>query len=467
MLKRNAIVKFVFLAIIAILGILLCVCPFSVPYSANNYNGFIPAINKGFDLKGGVSALYECNVAEGNNENLSKAIDNSLENLENMFEYERFSELYVSRQGGNKINISASDALDINKAFTYIEDAKSIYFTVTQASDSVNSPEIYLTSSDIYKVYPNYDYENESYGITIEFNAQGDKNLQTIKDYANKTSNKTVYVYLGSINADNLFTQISASDIKSDSIFLTSSSNSYSISSGEDARKIAYSIAGGTLQVELKLIEISNVSAFLGTNTLLYISICLIITIIASFAFLWLRYGDLGLLGSFALVFYSILTAFFMQAIPFITLNLSGVFGLIVGYFVALLANVVIFEKIREEYAIGKKIHLSCKGGFKKALWPILDSHFILILIGLCIWIFAPTMLKCFGIALIVSSILSIFTSLVITRSFVSNYLLINSTKAKKLHLYRDKQVKEIRDEDVSIISEELVPNSAEGGNNE
>jgi preprotein translocase subunit SecD len=161
-----------------------------------------------------------------------------------------------------------------------------------------------------------------------------------------------------------------------------------------------------------------------------------------------------------------VLYIFIIQSIPFVTLNLSGVVASVIAFAVAVLSNAYVFEKIREEYAIGKKIHLSCKGGFKKALWGIVDSHAIMLLAGAFLWIFAPATLKVFGICIVVGSFLSAFSSLAMTRYFVNIYLPINSTKAKKLHLYRDKSVKEIKEE-VEIIPEDVASTLTMGGENE
>ena len=90
MVKKSGIVNFVFLSIIAILGILLCVCPFSVPYSSKNFNGFLGAINKSVDLDGGVSAIYNCTLPDGNNGNLTEAVDSSLSKIENILGNEGF-----------------------------------------------------------------------------------------------------------------------------------------------------------------------------------------------------------------------------------------------------------------------------------------------------------------------------------------------------------------------------------------
>ncbi len=458
MLKKNAIVKFVFLTILAVLGILLCVCPFGVPYTSNHYNGFINAINKGVDLDGGVSAIYNCTLPEGSDGNLTEAIDNSLSKIENIFAQERFSQLYVERQGGNKVYILASsDAYEMNKAFSYMENGKKLSFTSTQISDTVTNPNVYLTSSDIKSVKADYDYDASSYGVRLELTKEGSTKLENLKKIADSTTNKTIYVYLGELESKNLFSEIETSSIntKNNKIFLTASTNgNYTSSTAEDVREIAYSITGGIIDVDLNLIEVSRISPVFGKNTQLYIGICLLIVIALAFILLCVRYGELGLVGSLALIFYLVLFAFFMQSIPFITLTLSGVVGSVVSFLLAVGAIMIIFEKMRDEYKLGKKIHLSCKGGFKRSLWTILDLNAILILASIFIWVLAPSSLKCFAITIILGSLISIFISLALLRWFVNIYLEINSSKPKRIGFYRDKNVLEIKDENVEIVGE-------------
>ena len=469
MLKRNSIIKFILTTIIAILGILLCVCPFSVPYSTNVYNGIIPAINMASDINGGITAVYECSISN-NEEGLSQAIDNSLSKIETMFSTEKFSELKVSRQGGNKIYILASGeyANEFNDAFSYIADGKEISFTAVSVSDDNQNPEVYANSSVIKKAYVDYDYEEESYGVRVEFTKEGLEEINTLKSYAKSLSNDSVYVYLGEISSENNLAKVDVEDLGNESLFITASSTgSYSTSTADDARAIAYSIIGGAIDVDLNLLEISNISPILGQNTKLYLSIALAVLVASTFVCLIIRYRHLGLLACLALTFYLILFSFFLMTLPFVTLNLAGVIGSVLAFAVAVLAIIFLFEKIKEEYAMGKKIHLSCKGGFKRALWTILDSHFIVILTALLTWIFAPAMLKGFGISMILGALLSMFVSLVLMRLFVKNYLRINSSKAKKLGLYRDKSVKEVKDEEVQIIKEDVATQVTEGGSHE
>lgn len=469
MLKRNSIIKFILLAIIAILGVLLCVCPFSVPYSADVYNGFIPAINKGVDLNGGMTAIYQASLSDNTTEGLSDAIDSSLVKIQSMFETEKFSELSVRRQGGNKVYVLASGkyANQLNDSFDLFADAKPLSFTLSKVEDNSNS-EVIVDSSVVYKAYADYNYESESYGVRIEFTKEGIEEIKELKSFAEDSSVDKVYLYLGELTSTNTLAEVEVDDLGEKTLFITASSTgSYSTSSATDAREIAYSIVGGSLDVELKLLEVSKISPILGKNSNLLLSISLGTIVLLSYILLVVKYRHLGLLAILALTFNLVLFSFFMMALPFITLNLAGVIGSLCGYFLSVFAVIMLFEKIKEEYAMGKKIHLSCKGGFKKALWPILDSHIITIIISLFMWIFAPGMIKGFAVAMILSALLSAFTSLVIMRGLIKNYLKINSTKPKKMALYRDKTDKEIKDEEVEIIKEDVATFSVEGGSHE
>ncbi len=466
MLKKYSVVNFVLLVIIAIVGILLSVCPFNIPASTDRYNGFIGAIEKGIDLNGGVSAIYSVEV-KNSQEDITQSIDNSLQQIKDAFNnISSYSELYVTRQG-DKVRIEASGSQISDRTFDYLAYPEEIFITLEEVSDTLTNPTVYLSSTDISYAYVGYDYDNSAYTINLQLTELGNDKLETMLTYADDAGLGSAYVYIDQVSSDNSIGQITLADIGNTLVF-SSTDTDYSSSSNTQSAELAYKITSGALKVNLTLLEKSNIAPVLGKNTLLYIGIACIITIVLAFVFLIVRYGHLGLLGSLSLVFYLVLFAFFMQAIPFILLNLSAVFGCIFAFMLAIVANTFIFEKIKEEYAIGKKIHLSFKGGLKKALWPILDSHIVVILACIFIWIFAPTALKGFAICLMLGAILSMFTALVIIRYLLNIYLPLNSTKAKKLHLYRDKSVKEIANEESknNISEDVIVTDTIPGGNN-
>ena len=469
MLKKNSIVKFVLLVIIAVLGVLLCVCPFNVPGSSDRYNGFVAAINKGIDINGGVSALYSA-TASGSLSDLENNIDDSLSKIRSLLKLEGYSEVNVTRQGSDKVRIEVSDdAYDTSYNWTYLENGKEIEITIDQVSDTVTDARVYLSSQDIKSAYISYGYDsnnNGRYEINLELTKNGQSRLKNMKNDADEAAKSNAYVYLGGLAADNLLSTLTIDDID-ENIVIVSSHADYSSTSAENMQELIYTIVAGSLGYDMTLMETSIISPALGQNTALYLTIVSILIAVLSLLFIIIRYRHLGLLGCLSIIFGLVLFAFFMQAIPFITLNIATMFGCVVAFAIMLISNIIIFEKVRSEYAIGKKIHLSFKGGLKKALWPILDSHFILLIAGIMIWIFAPSVLKGFAIATVIGVLLSAFCSLVLTRYFMHLYLPINSTNAAKLSLYRDKSVRELSSEEVEILPEESAAEfSVEGGAN-
>lgn len=474
MLKKYSITNFVLLVIIAILGVLLSVCPFNVPTSTDRYNGFVGAIQQGVDLGGGVSAIYEAELnGTSYNTNIAEVIDSSLNKIEDGLNHNAdYTELFVTRQGDNKVRIEVSNTQDTDYTFRYLEDGKQIFITLDQASETLTNPDIYLESNEIQTAYVGYDYDNSVYTVVLEFTRDGQNSLSSLLDDADETSKTSAYIYINEVNSDNLLSTITIDDaINNNTLTFTSSdSTNYSSSSSTATLELVYSIIGGSLGVDLTLLETSYISPVLGENTLLYAGIASIVIIVLTLVLLCVRYGHMGLLGSLSINFYLILFVFFMQAIPFIVLNLSALFGCLFAFVLAVISNIFIFEKIREEYALGKKIHLSFKSGIKKSLWTILDSHIIIVLATAMLWIFAPSPLKGFAITIMLGALLSAFASLVITRYLLNIYLPLNSTKAKMLHLYRDKNVKEIKEDDKASQTqseqETLVTETTIGGNN-
>lgn len=463
MIKKYSIVSFVLLTVIAILGILLCVCPFSVPASTDQYNGFLNSIQKGIDLNGGVTAIYNCELSGNSNEDLPSLIDNSLVKIENLLEQENYPEMSIVRQGENKVRVEVSGAISDSEVFAYLQSGNELSFTLEQASDSVD-PTVYLNGDNLTNVSVYYDYESEGYGFTFTFSNQGRAELKQLKERAELTSSSTIYIYFGEVSSENLLGEITSDTISGNSFsFVVNSSNAIASNTTELSRTL-YEIVGSSLGYEISLIEASAVSPILGQNTLLYIGIASLVLIMAIYVALYIRYGTLGLLGILTNVFSLIIYLFLLQAIPFITLNLAGIFGSLLALMTCVISMSIIFEKIKKEYALGKKIHLSCRGGLKKALWPILDSHFILILASIFIWIFAPSSLKIFGITLILGALVSMFSSLVILRYLIKIYLPLNSKNAKAMRLYRDKNVKELKDEIIVVVEDEQSTNPDKGG---
>ena len=105
--------------------------------------------------------------------------------------------------------------------------------------------------------------------------------------------------------------------------------------------------------------------------------------------------------------------------------------------------SVIIFERIKEEYASGKRMHNAFNDGFKRSINAILDGQITTIIAAICLAIFGTGTIKGFAIVLLIGIIISLFTSLVVQRGLLKIYLAINNKNAKRAGLSREATVNE------------------------
>lgn len=441
--KKNSIINFVAMIVITILGIVLSVCSFDIPFTSYTYNGFANSISLGLDLAGGISVVYDCSIAkDSNTSDLDKAIDATVTRLESVITKE-YSEATITRQGNTKIRIEVPSVTNSDEIFDMIGEPTPLYMTLTQSS----SAEARIKGSDISNVQATVqkgDSGDYVYGVSVTFTKEGAKKFADLTGEA-ASGDKKIYIYLGEID-DSADMQLTCEQkITGGSTFISGSFNTM-----KDAEDYALKIMSGTFNVELELLESSVVSATLGGQALKLAIIGGFVGMFLIMLILWLRYGDFGFLASFALVMYTVLMLFFLQAISFVQLTLPGLAGIILSIGMAVDGTVIIFERVREEYRSGKKIPLSVKIGFKRAFWPIFDSNITTIITALVLYILGTASIQGFAITLLIGIVLSMFMNLVILRFLVKWYLPFNSVKAKKLHL--PKQIKHIKESEEAIV---------------
>lgn len=436
--KRNSIINFVAVAVLTIIGILLSVCSFKIPFTHTTYNGFANSISLGLDLAGGISAVYECSPSpDGGTQDLDKAIDATITRLTDVITKE-YSEATITKQGGTRIRIEVPSVTDSDEIFKMIGEPTPLYMTLEQKADA----KVYIKGADIADVQATMQKpEGESeyvYGVSVKFTDEGKDKFRELTRLAasDEYSEHKIYVYLGDVDdsADKILT--CEKEIGSGETFISGNFETM-----EDAEKYALSIMSGTFNVSLELLESSVISATLGTSALKYAIIGGAIGLFIIILLLWWRYGDFGWLASFALVIYIVLMLFFLQAIPFVQLTLPGLAGIILSIGMAVDGTVIIFEKFRAEYRSGKKMPTAARNGFKRAFWPIFDSNITTILTALVLYILGTSSIQGFAITLLIGIVLSLFMNLVVLRFFIKWYLPLNSVKYRRLHLPKQERV--------------------------
>ena len=190
----------------------------------------------------------------------------------------------------------------------------------------------------------------------------------------------------------------------------------------EEARTLSIQLESGRLQVPLRLIQESDVDALLGEESLRASLLAGLIGLALVVVFMLLYYRMAGLVAAMALVFYSLILLAVFKLAP-ITLTLSHIGGFILSIGMAVDANILIFERMKEEVRIGRTLASSMEVGFNRA-WPaIRDGNFsTLITCGVLIWFgdrLGGGLITGFAISLGIGVLISMFTAVVVSRNLL------------------------------------------------
>ncbi len=183
-----------------------------------------------------------------------------------------------------------------------------------------------------------------------------------------------------------------------------------------EAQTLAKQINSGALPIQLTVISQKQVSATLGKESLRQGLIAGVVGLILVMLFLIAYYRFLGVIAALALIIYAILLYAVIVVVP-ITMTLPGIAGIILTIGVASDANVVIFERVREEARSGKSPRAAILAGYKKGITAIIDANVVTLATAAILFLFATAGVKGFAFTLFVGVLLSLFTAVVATRA--------------------------------------------------
>jgi preprotein translocase subunit SecD len=184
----------------------------------------------------------------------------------------------------------------------------------------------------------------------------------------------------------------------------------------QEAQDLALTLKAGALPIPLKIIEERQVGPTLGEDAIQSGIISGIIGTLFVVAVMLLYYRTAGALAVMALALYVLLTLGALAMLD-ATLTLPGLAGLVLSIGIAVDANVLIFERIREELAAGKTVRLAVDEGFRHAMSAIIDSNVTTILTGLFLFQFGTGPVRGFAVTLILGIIASMITAIFVTRT--------------------------------------------------
>ena len=402
MSKTKSIVILTVLAIlIAFFGAASFVS-FEIPNSTKDYKSIFGTIGKGIDLEGGYYAVLTPKSGETAS---SEEIDAVIETLRSRLDENGYTEATITRQdNGLRVEIPAIDNPD--EVMELIGDQGELQFRDSKGNVKVRGEHVKDARSG-------YD-ENGDPTVYLEFTSEGAtlfaSATKAIAAKEDGVENK-LSIYLG----DRLISSPTVSaEIPNGQATITG------IDSIDTAKTIASVIKSGSLKIDFQISESRQISATLGDNVLNGAMLAAGIGLIVIFILMIVFYGGMGIAASLALMIYVILYVAILAIFPGVQLTFPGIAGIILSIGMAVDANVVIFERIKDEYRNGKRVKAAVDSGFKRAVITVLDSNVTIIIASVVLWIFCSGSIKGFAITLGIGVLVSLFTAIFVTRGLMA-----------------------------------------------
>ncbi len=439
-----------------LLGILVIVLvAVQVALHPLGFSGRVPTIvspvlriNQGLDLRGG-SML----VLEGQDTSTVKATPEAVEAAMSVIE-RRIDQLGVveptiQRQGPNRIIIELPGIDDPDRAIRLIGKTALLEFvdtgtqplprgarwsadgktvTLPEAIPQQTTPgqpgartlslakKVILTGSDLESAQANINQgagPGELYVVGFKFRGPAAK---TFENYTAANVGKHLTIVLDG--------EVITSPVIRDRITGGSGQISGGFESIEEARDLAVLLRGGALPIPMKLVENRTVGPQLGRDSIEASLRASWIALTAVGLFMTLYYGLPGALAVLALGLYLLFTLAALAALR-ATLTLPGIAGLVLSVGLAVDANVIIFERMKEELRSGKSLRAAIETGWHRALNAIVDSNVTAVIAAAILFVLGSGPIRGFAVTLSIGVMISMFTAITVTRAFVDAAALI------------------------------------------
>lgn len=327
-----------------------------------------------------------------------------------------WTEANVYQEGKNRIRVEIPGIEDAETAVKEIGQTAKLYFMDIQGNILVDGEDVVNAS----KAAVTTQTGVQEIVVNLEFNEKGKK------DFAKATEENIGNPILIMLD-DSIISMPTVNTAITDGNAMIS--GNFDI---ESAEELASLIRAGSLPFELKILEMNTVGATLGANALTTSIFGGAVGLLLVLVFMLLFYRMNGFAANLALIIYILVELILLNFFN-ITLTLHGIAGIILSIGMAVDANVIIFERIREELKTGRTIKLAINKGFSRALPAILDSNITTLIAGGVLYWLGTGPIKGFAQTLMIGIVISMVTALFVTR-IILNVMVGSGIKNPKLY---------------------------------
>lgn len=397
-----------------------------IPSVLDNENG----IRLGLDLVGGSRIVYEAEIPDGYNQaNLADDMNSVQKVIRQRLTDKGFTEATVALSGENRVTVEIPQITNPEEAVQTLGTTAQLTFIDADGKE-------WLTGSDIKKATYGYgrptgNEVTDVHYVQVQFTSEGQKK------FAEATGNiaaRTDGTNIMAIVMDNqvISSPSVSSQIDSDSCVISGSFTR------DSASELADLINAGQIPFSLKQVELRSVGPQLGADAMRTSLIAGLIGIALVMLFMLIVYRIPGLVASIALCFYMVLEALIFSLVR-VNLSLPGIAGIILSIGMAVDANVIIFERVKEELKNGKTVKSAIDSGFKRAFTAILDSNITTLIACAVLFFLGTGTIVGFATTLGIGVIVSMFTALTVTH-FLLNRMVDFRIRNPKAYGLRDRE---------------------------
>lgn len=380
-------------------------------------------MNLGLDLEGGVFVVLEAQT-DATGEELAQKMKEAKSIIDQRVNGLGVTEPTIVIEGEDRIRVELPGLKNTQEALDMIGKTAELQFMDPSGN-------VVLTGENVKKSQPMYETDPVTGGkrpaVSLELDSVGaEKFAKATKELVSKPNieDKIIYIVLDGdvISAPSVSSAITDGN--------ASISGSFTI---EEASDLATLIQAGALPVEMKEVQSSVIGPTLGLKSLDKSVYAGMIGLLLIFVFMIIFYRIPGLVADIALTIYILLVMVTMIGIN-ATLTLPGIAGLILSVGMAVDANVVIFERVKEELRVGKTLRSAVDSGFKRALSTVLDANVTTLIAGIVLFNFGTGPIKGFAVTLIIGIVASMVTAVFITKYLLRLVIGMNITKNIKMY---------------------------------
>lgn len=428
-----------FVAVLAVIALLSCTAIFGLnvgPLSIASVMDEEDGIRRGLDLVGGSSITFEAILDDDyNKENLQTDMASVQAMLQKRLDSLGYTEATVELVGDNRVKVDIPAINDPAEAVSVLGATAQLTFTDSEGNVVLDGSGIKSATSG-YGQISQSDMTSRHY-VTVEFNDDAvEKWTEATKAAANAESGKN---YIKIMMDDEVLSQPSvgseyaATGITGDSCVISGSFTA------ESAKTLAEQINIGQLPFSLEEVSMSSVGPQLGEKALSTSIKAGALGIVLVMLFMILFYRLPGVVSSIALIFYTALDLVILSA-AHVNLSLPGIAGIILSIGMAVDANVVIFERMRDELSNGKTIRAAIDAGFNRAFSAILDSNVTTLIAAFVLYFMGTGTVKGFALTLGIGVVLSMFTAVTVTKFLLKRLADFRITNPKLYGVRKSKE---------------------------